>query len=148
MGQASGHSIEYSAQYILWPIMGCQSGLGSHLRLEVFLQVHVVVGRIHFPSAVELRAARSFNPAASHLTPVKELSWLGQAHPGWSPFWFSQINQLGTLVSLAESLTIGFVSQHILRPCPLSGREDYNREQQEPGILGPLTILPSSEGNG
>lgn len=64
MGQASGHGIEYSAQYILWPIMGSQSGLGSHVRLGVFLQVHVVVGRIHFPAAVEPRAARSFSPAA------------------------------------------------------------------------------------
>ena len=62
-----------------------QPGLGSYLKLGVFSQAYVIVGRIQF------LAAASWRPVGSSLiSHGLGLSWLGQAHPGWASLWLTR----------------------------------------------------------
>lgn len=78
MDQESGHGIPESFAQLI-------SRAGVSSEPWSLLQAHVVVGKIYFIAAirVELRAACFCQASWESLSDwFKELSWLGQAHPG------------------------------------------------------------------
>lgn len=68
MGQESGyHLTAFSVQSLTKLKLRCHLEVWSHLRLGVLIQVHVIVGRIHFLAAIELTTAYFFKGKTSEL---------------------------------------------------------------------------------
>lgn len=76
------------------------TGLPSYLSFEVFFQVQRIVYWIYFLSAVEFTAACFFKASRERgifyyfglfmpRSCCKELSWVGETHPGKSVFWLT-----------------------------------------------------------
>lgn len=84
-------------------------GLWSQLRLGIHVQIHVVVGRFHFRTAVELMVACFFKVSRGIFGfYFKSFICLGSSYLRASSFWL-RINKLRSLTTSAKSILLGLI---------------------------------------